>query len=91
MNAYSVGKIITAHLTKSPKFPYTNSLMTPLSLAVIDSIGPRLGLWPSVLGDGTYQIAFMFACLGLGVGVYGSFVVSTKQRGQLVPANQSIV
>ena len=76
MNAYSVGKIIVAHLTKNPKFPYTNSLMTPLTLAVVDSLGPKLGLWPSVLGDGTYQIAFMFACLGLGVGVYGSFVVS---------------
>jgi ethanolaminephosphotransferase len=74
INAYSVGKIITAHLTKQPSFPYTNSLIIPLGLAVADSVGPHLGLWPSVLGDGVYQIAFMFACLGLGVGVYGSFV-----------------
>ena len=86
MNAYSVGKIIIAHLAKSPKFPYTNSLMTPLTLAVIDSLGPKLGLWPSVLGDGIYQIAFMFACLGLGVGVYGSFVASTGFRRMFIPA-----
>ena len=76
VNAYSVGKIIIAHLTLSPKFPYRNSLIAPIGLAVVDSIGPKIGLWPSALGDGTYQIAFMFACLGLGVGVYGSFVVS---------------
>ena len=35
-----------------------------------------LGLWPSVLGDGTYQIAFVFLCTGFALGVYGSFVVS---------------
>jgi ethanolaminephosphotransferase len=76
INAYSVGRIITAHLTKDPNFPYDNILIAPLALAVIDSLGPRLGIWNSALGDGTYQIAFMFACLGLGIGVYGSFVVS---------------
>jgi ethanolaminephosphotransferase len=76
INAYSVGKIIIAHLTKNPKFPMTNSLLIPLWFGVIDSLGPKLGLWPSVLGSGVYQIAFMFACLGLGVGVHGSFIVS---------------
>ena len=36
----------------------------------------RLGFgWPSALGDGVYQVAFMFSCLGLAFGVYGSFVV----------------
>lgn len=30
--------------------------------------------WPSALGPG-YQVPFIFACLGLSVGVYGSFVV----------------
>jgi len=74
LNAYSVGQIIIAHLTKNENFPYENVLTWPLLLAVIDSAGLRLGLWPSVLGTGTYQIAFMFACLGLGIGVYGSFV-----------------
>ncbi|MCJ1255761.1 Cholinephosphotransferase 1 [Lignoscripta atroalba] len=74
INAYSVGQIIIAHLTKSPDFPYQNVLNIPLALAVVDSLGLRLGIWPSVLGDGTYQIAFMFACLGLSIGVYGSFV-----------------
>ena len=74
MNAYVVGKIIVAHLVKSPHFPWTNILMVPLALAVVDSLGLKLGVWPSVLGDGTYQIAFMFACLGLTIGVYGSFV-----------------
>ena len=76
VNAYSVGKIIIAHLVKSPKYPYTNSLIWPLTIGVVDALGPVLGLWPSVLGDGMYQVAYMFACLGLGVGVYGSFVVS---------------
>ena len=79
INAYSVGQIITAHLTKSPDFPNYNVLTLPLGLAVIDSLGPILGAWPSVLGNGTYQIAFVFSCLGLAVGVYGSFVVSEKK------------
>lgn len=80
INAYSVGLIIIAHLTKSPDFPRHNMLTLPLGIAVIDSLGPMLGFWPSVLGDGTYQIAFVFCCLGLAVGVYGSFVVSFSDR-----------
>jgi ethanolaminephosphotransferase len=80
VNAYSVGKIIIAHLTKNPKFPYTNSLIWPLTIGVVDSLGPFLGLWPSVFGDGMYQVSYMFACLGLGVGVYGCFVVSRLRR-----------
>jgi ethanolaminephosphotransferase len=82
VNAYSVGQIITAHLVKL-EFPYWNVIVVPLSLGVIDSIGPVLlayspirGLgWPSALGDGVYQVAFMFCMLGAAVGVYGSFVV----------------
>ncbi|OAA62422.1 aminoalcoholphosphotransferase [Niveomyces insectorum RCEF 264] len=31
--------------------------------------------WPSALGDGVYQVAYMFCMLGTAVGVYGSFVV----------------
>ena len=75
INAYSVGLIIIAHLTKSPTFPMYNVLTVPLGLAVADSMGPIIGLWPSVLGFGTYQIAFVFLCMGLAIGVYGSFVV----------------
>lgn len=80
VNAYSVGQMITAHLVRLP-FPYWNVLVIPLAVGVIDSVGPellRLGLpfgWPSALGDGVYQVAFMFMMLGLAVGVYGSFVV----------------
>lgn len=93
INAFSVGRMITAHLCKSA-FPRTNILIFPLLYAVIDSLGPWLrenlahahidgidlsGLrkvgWPSALGDGVYQVAFVFLCLGLAVGVYGSFVV----------------
>lgn len=79
INAYSVGQMITAHLVKLP-FPYYNVLNIPLAYAVFDSIGPFLqrwiGLgWPSALGDGVYQVAYMFAMLGCAVGVYGSFVV----------------
>ncbi|KAL1301543.1 hypothetical protein AAFC00_005782 [Neodothiora populina] len=78
VNAYSVGQMITAHLTKS-RFPMTNVLILPLLFGVLDSLGPHLqeaiGLgWPSVLGNDTYQVAFMFSCLGLGIGVHGSFV-----------------
>ena len=76
INAYSVGMMIIAHLTKDPDFPMQNVLVLPLSLAVVDSLGPFCGLWPSALGAGTYQIAFVFMLLGLSVGVYGSFVVS---------------
>ena len=76
VNAYSVGLIIIAHLTQDPTFPIQNVLTWPLVLATLDSLGPVVGLWPSALGFGTYQIAFVFMCLGFAVGVYGSFVVS---------------
>ena len=78
INAYSVGQIIVAHLTKNPEFPMHNVLIFPLGLAIVDSLGPNLGLWPSALGSGTYQIAFVFMLTGLAIGVYGSFVVRQK-------------
>jgi ethanolaminephosphotransferase len=79
INAYSVGRMIVSHLTKS-RFPRGNVLIFPLIYGVIDSLGPFLQRnvgfgWPSALGDGTYQVAFVFLCLGLGIGVHGSFVV----------------
>ncbi|KAE8156764.1 ribosomal protein S27-domain-containing protein [Aspergillus tamarii] len=73
VNAYAVGRMITAHLVKA-SFPYFNVLLCPLALAVFDSAGPVFGLWPSTLGSGDGQIAFMYACLGLAIGVYGSFI-----------------
>ena len=73
-NAYSVGMIIIAHLTKNPEFPLTNCLFVPVTLAFVDSLAHHIKLWPSALGDGVYQIAFMFCYLGLVIGVYGSFV-----------------
>ncbi|KIX04817.1 uncharacterized protein Z518_05688 [Rhinocladiella mackenziei CBS 650.93] len=73
VNAYSVGQMIVAHLVKA-RFPYQNVLIVPLAWAVGDSLGPKLGLWPSALGDDIYQVAFIFLSLGLAVGVYGSFV-----------------
>lgn len=79
VNAYSVGQIITAHLVQL-RFPFWNVIGIPLAIGVFDSLGPFLqehvGFgWPSALGDGVYQVAFMFMMLGLAVGVYGSFVV----------------
>ncbi|KAI0602550.1 CDP-alcohol phosphatidyltransferase-domain-containing protein [Biscogniauxia sp. FL1348] len=81
VNAYSVGQMITAHLVKLD-FPYWNVLILPLTFGVIDSLGPILqehvgwaSGWPSALGDGVYQVAFMFCLLGMAIGVYGSFVV----------------
>ncbi|KEF57169.1 ethanolaminephosphotransferase [Exophiala aquamarina CBS 119918] len=73
VNAYSVGQMIVAHLVKA-RFPYQNVLILPLAWAVADSLGPKLGLWPSALGSDTYQVAFVFLCLGLALGIYGSFV-----------------
>ena len=89
INAYSVGQIIIAHLTRDPKFPYQNILTIPLGLAVLDSLGPAIGLWPSALGNGTYQIALVFMCLGLGVGVYGSFVVCHPRLYCVTPVLQA--
>lgn len=82
VNAYSVGQMITAHLVKLD-FPYWNVMVIPLTWGVIDSAGPLLQQhspvpwlgWPSALGDGVYQVAFMFCMLGTAAGVYGSFVV----------------
>lgn len=74
--------MITAHLVKLP-FPYTNVLNLPLAYGVFDSAGPFLkenfGFgWPSALGGGVYQVAYLFCMLGVAVGVYGSFVVSIR-------------
>ncbi|CAK7271515.1 Phosphotransferase [Sporothrix epigloea] len=96
VNAYSVGQMITAHVSHLP-FPYYNVMVLPLAWGVVDSIGPLLKRfepsiatllygnneppayfvvgWPSALGDGVYQVAYMFCMLGAAVGVYGSFVV----------------
>ncbi|KAE9970739.1 hypothetical protein BLS_004770 [Venturia inaequalis] len=81
INAYSVGQMIVAHLTKS-RFPFGNVLLAPLLYGVVDSLGPVLQRsfgtalgWPSALGEDVYQVAFVFCCLGLAIGVYGSFVV----------------
>lgn len=82
INAYSVGQIITKHLIKDTEFPMYNILTLPLALAVVDSVGPMVGVG-SALGGGTYQIAFLFCCVGLGVGVYGSFVVSRTSTSSL--------
>lgn len=79
INAYAVGQIIIAHLTKNLEFPMQNVLVLPLGLAVLDSVGPVLGIWPSALGNDAYQVTFVFVCLGLAVGVYGSFIVSLLQ------------
>ncbi|KAL1987705.1 hypothetical protein VTN96DRAFT_2545 [Rasamsonia emersonii] len=73
MNAYAVGQIIIAHLLKTD-FPMNNALLYPLAFGVIDSLGPHLDLWPSLLGDGVYQVAFVFTALGVAIGVYASFV-----------------
>jgi ethanolaminephosphotransferase len=82
INAYSVGQMITAHLVKLD-FPFQNVLVLPLAYGVFDSFGPFLqrhvGIgWPSALGDGGYQVAYVFCMLGIAIGVYGSFVVSTS-------------
>ncbi|XPS71147.1 hypothetical protein M3J09_003327 [Ascochyta lentis] len=79
INAYSVGRMIISHLTKS-RFPRGNVLIYPLIYGVADSMGPwlqeHIGVgWPSALGDDVYQVAFVFMCLGLAVGVHGSFIV----------------
>lgn len=79
--AYQVGLIIVAHLTKSP-FPFFNILLLPIAIGMVDALGPFLigktgGLfgWPTALGDGRYEVAYVFLCLGLSLGVYGSLVV----------------
>lgn len=79
INAYSVGRMIISHLTKS-RFPRGNVLIYPLIYGVVDSLGPWLqehigAGWPSALGNDIYQVAFVFMCLGLAVGVHGSFIV----------------
>jgi len=71
--------MIVAHLTKS-RFPFGNVLVLPLIYGVFDSLGPVFikvfgAGWPSALGDSVYQVAFVFCCLGLAIGVYGSFVI----------------
>jgi ethanolaminephosphotransferase len=78
VNAYSVGRIIIGHLTQT-SFPYHNVLLYPLALGVFDSAGALAGMWSApVLGYGVRQVAFVFVCLGLSVGVYGSFVVCVR-------------
>lgn len=73
--------MITAHLVELD-FPYYNVLVLPIAYGVFDSLGPFLQQtvgfgWPSALGDGGYQVAYLFSMLGMAIGVYGSFVVSS--------------
>lgn len=76
INAYSVGRMIVGHLTQTG-FPYHNILLYPLVFGVIDSLGPLLHLWSApILSEGVGEVAFVWACLGLAVGTYGTFVVS---------------
>lgn len=75
INAYSVGRMITAHLVKG-NFPYHNVLLVPLAFGVVDSVAPLVGLWSSLLSNESAHVAFVYVCLGLAVGVYGSFIVS---------------
>lgn len=77
VNAYAVGRMICAHLVKS-EFPYSNILLGPLALAVADSAGALFGLWSNTLVGTIGQPAFVYLCFGLGLGVYGSFVVSLR-------------
>ncbi len=55
-------------------------LVFPIAYGVFDSLGPWLketvGFgWPSALGTGVYQAAYLYCMLGIAIGVYGSFVV----------------
>lgn len=72
-NAHSVGRIIIAHLTKS-HFPQYNFLNLPLTLAIVDTLGRKSGLWAGVIGE-EYEVAYVFGCLGLVIGVWGGFVL----------------
>lgn len=83
--AYQVGLMITAHLTKSG-FPFVNMLFLPIFFGAADALGPWLRQigdgkegsgygWASLLGEGPYEIAYVFCSLGLAIGVHGSFIV----------------
>lgn len=92
VNAYAVGRMIVGHLVQSG-FPYHNILLYPLALAVLDSAGSAANLWAApLLGQGPYQIMFVLGCLGLSIGIYGSFVVSCCPiaRSLPLPAEQSL-
>lgn len=76
INAYSVGQMITAHLTKS-RFPYGNVLLLPLLFGVVDSLGPWLqqhvGLgWPSALGVEFIRSRLCFCAWGWRSGCMGA-------------------
>ncbi|KKK21692.1 hypothetical protein AOCH_003116, partial [Aspergillus ochraceoroseus] len=73
VNAYAVGRMICAHLVHA-EFPYSNVLLVPTAFAVVDSAGALFGLWPNPVINTIGHPAFVFLCLGLALGVYGSFV-----------------
>ena len=83
--AYQVGLIIVAHFTQSP-FPFFKGMLLTIFIFIgmMDSMGIFLlqytsGIigWPSALDDDHYQVGYVFLCMGLALGVYGSFVVGT--------------
>jgi len=86
--------MITAHLVKL-EFPYYNVLVLFLAYGVFDSLGPflqaHIGIgWPSALGAGDYQVAYLFLMLGAAIGVYGSFVVSSITSLRLPKPNRDL-
>jgi len=45
-----------------------------LGLAIIDTLGRNMGIWSGVIGE-EYEVAYMFGCLGLVIGIWGGFVL----------------
>ncbi|KAI5300684.1 hypothetical protein KEM56_002268 [Ascosphaera pollenicola] len=71
MNAFSVSQMICAHVTKAP-FPYRNILTLPLYIAISDCLGRHMGFYSEcIMGN---HSTFIYASLGLALGVYGSFI-----------------
>ncbi|ANB13357.1 diacylglycerol cholinephosphotransferase [Sugiyamaella lignohabitans] len=69
ISAFTVGRIITAHVT-SQKFPLWNPLLFMPSIGIAVNILSKLFGWDETLSE----VAAVWAGLGLSIGVYGSFI-----------------
>ncbi|BFZ64643.1 Phosphotransferase [Saitoella coloradoensis] len=72
--AYMVGLMIISHVSHQ-SFPHFNILLLPIIYASLDStILPLLFSLPSTISPSNSPL-YVLACLGLAMGVYGSFVM----------------
>ncbi|OZJ04731.1 hypothetical protein BZG36_01822 [Bifiguratus adelaidae] len=71
---YTVGQVITAHVTKAP-FPYVNIMMAPLMIGAVNANLPFLANTKPFY-SGLNEVLYVVACFGFALFMYALFALS---------------